>query len=456
MQKTTSQKNITLTSFVEQINSYTRGFKRLTVPNAEEIIKFIQETTYPNYIGMIHEHLSCLNSEDSEKTLAFRVILSTKRNKANFSTQLVRECNGAIIIIEQLDVVRCRLITRPAHDCNPKIGSIPLINNNIRNGLYEIYRIDDGTTVNISYLERNGEGSWIFSTKNSYDAWNQEWRGRLNGEIITEVMNNYPGFTLDKLNPLKTYSIGFRHPAFHPFGGSDEMSAWFIQSTENASGVISTTDSIGLPTQERARVAAQGSKYWEAMQAKAAAALDEYVVSVQKGQPIRPFFGFILRSKDRERTKHFSDILIESSLMNEIRNSIYQTPFIPNKVVLAEYKQNFKNNRFVQIESYLDTKKRSLYELLFPTWVPLYHKYDAIVQEGVEQIYELLKTDPHGTNWVSNEIPTIIDKFVVALAPIAGSQVTADTDDGKKLITSLIIRSKYVDKFMQIFGSVEV
>lgn len=457
MQKNTSQKIITLTAFVDQINAFTRGFKRLTVPNAEEIIKFIQETTYPNFINTTYEHLSCLESDDSDNVPGFRVVLATKRNKANFSSALVRECNGAIIIIEELDVVRCRLLTRPSNDCNPKVGNIPLINNSIRNGLYEIYRIDDGTTVNISYVQRNPtKGSWVFSSKNSFDLTNVEWRGHLYGEIINEVMNNYPGFSLDKLNPLKTYTIGFRHPAFHPFGGSNEIHAWFIQSAEVLTGNTSTTDSIGLPTQERARVTSQGSKYWEAMQAKAATALDEYVTSVQKGQPIRPFFGFILRSKDRERTRHFSDILIESSLLNEIRKAIYQPPYIANKVVLAEYKQNFKSNRFVQIESYLDTKKRSLYEILFPTWVPLYNKYDEIVQDGVEQICELLKKDPHGTNWVSAENPTFTDKFVVALAPIAGSQITADTEDAKKLVTSLIVRPKYVDKFMHIFESVDV
>lgn len=460
--RTTPPQNvITLSSLVEQTNSYVKNFKVLNLPNSEDIIKFIQDATYPNYINATYEHLSCLESG------SFRVILSTKRNKANFSTQLVRECNGAIIIVEQMESgLRCRLLTRPAQDCNPKVSNITLVNNSIRNGLYDIYRIDDGTTVNISYLQRDATtpGTWVFSTKGGIDVEKLEWRDRLYGEIIGEVLTCYQGFSFDKLNPSRTYTIGFRHPAFHPFGGSNEIHAWFIQSADVRTGVVSTTDAIGLPTQERARITSQGSKYWQAMNERCKVALDEYVTAMQSpngDKTIRPFFGFILRSKDRERTKQYSDILIESSLMNEIRKAIYQAPFISNKTVLAEYKNNFKNQKFVQIDSYLDTKKRQLYELLFPQWVPLYHQFDDIVNSGVDQVYQLLGADPHGMNWVSSQPPTAVDKFVVELAPIAGTQVSLipmasepvmDEQTAKKLIRSVVVRSKYIDKFMAIFN----
>lgn len=444
-----SQKIITLTSFVDQVNNYVRNFKELTIANADDIIKYIQETTYPNFIGINYEHLSCL-----ENSTSFRVILSTKRNKANFSTPLVRECNGAIIIIEQdTKNVRCRLITRPANDCNPKVNDTRIVNNGIRNGLYDIYRIDDGTTVNISHLATDG-GKWIFSSKNSFDLENVEWRGRKYGEILAEVFKVYSGFALDKLNTSKTYTIGFRHPAYHPFGGSNEMSAWFIQSADIRTGVISTTDAVGLPTQERARIISQGGKYWQAMQAKANSALEEYVTSVQKRQPIRPLFGFILRSKDKEKTRYFSDILIESTLLNEIRNAVYQAPYIANKTLLAEYKNNFKNTNFVQIESYLDTQKRALYEILFPQWSELYRKYDEVVALGIDQVFQLLTADPHGTNWVCADPPTAIDKFVVALAPLAGAQISTEDESAKKLIHALVIRPKNVDKFVSIFDNI--
>jgi len=449
----TPQKIITLTSFVEQMNNYVKNFRELSVANAEDIIKHLQETTYPNFIGINYEHLSCLNDAP-----AFRVILSTKRNKANFSTPLVRECNGAIIIFEQdTKCVRCRLLTRPANDCNPKVNNTQLVNNSIRNGMYSIYRIEDGTTVNISFVSKAGNpGVWVFSSKNSFDLENVEWRDRKYGEIIAEVLKVYPGFSLDKLNQSRTYTIGFRHPAYHPFGGSDMMSAWFIQSSDVRTGVISIVDAVGLPTQDNARIVSQGGKYWQAMQAKAASSLEEYVTSVQKGQPIRPLFGFILRSKDREKTRHYSDILIESTLLNEIRNAVYQAPYIANKAVLAEYKNNFKNTKFVQIESYLDTQKRALYEILFPQWSVLYQKYDEVVMVGIDQVFQLLSADPYGTNWVCSEPPTTIDKFVVALAPIAGSQISAEDESAKKLIHALVIRPKNVDKFVSIFEGITI
>jgi len=447
-QSNPSQKIITLTSFVEQVNNHVRSYKELTLANAEEIIRHIQDITYPNYIGTNYENLACL-----DKAPFFRVVLATKRNKANFSTPLVRECNGAIIIIEQSELsVRCRLLTRPAHDCNPKVTNYQLINNSIRNGLYDIYRINDGTTMNISYLQQTK--SWVFSSKNSFDLKDVEWRDRKYGEIINEVLEGYPGFSLDKLTQGKTYTIGIRHMAYHPFGASTESSAWFIQSADIRTGQTSNTDPIGLPTQERARITSQGSKYWQAMQALAKSALDDYIKADPKN-PIRPFFGFILRSKDSERTKQYSDIIIESTLMNEIRKAIYQAPYIANKTLLVQYKENFKNTMFIQVESYLDTKKRALYERLFPHWIPLYTKYDDIVREGIDNIYQLLSADPHGANWACSEIPTEIDKFVVELGPIAGNSVavTDDVDEvtTKALIHTTVVRNLYVDKFMAIF-----
>lgn len=448
-------KAINLNTLVEQVNLFLKNYRDLNAKCAEETIKYIQSVTYPHYIGMSYEHLSCLESQ----LPGFRVILSTKRNKANFNTPLVRECNGAVLMIEEVQdqYPRCRVLTRPVHDCNPNVHNPSLINNSIRNGLYDIFRIDDGTTVNISYVQRSPtqKGSWVFSSKNALDLANVEWRNRLYNEILDEVFKKYPGFSLDKLNPMRTYTIGFRHPAYHPFGGTSDARAWFIQSADVQSGDIFTSEPIGIPTQERARINVQGGLFWQSMQESANEALDDYVHSVQNGAPVRPCFGYILRSKDRERTKGYSDILIESSLMNEIRKAIYQAPYIPNKNTLAEFKQNFKQTSFVQIESYLDAKKRSLYEILFPTWVNLYEQFDRIVTACVNQTYELLTADPHGSNWVSSEPPTAVDKFVVAFGPLAGMHVSADNEEtAKRLIHSLLVRPKHVDQFLQIFEEV--
>lgn len=457
------QKTINLNTLVEQVNTHLKSYRELNTKCAEETIKYIQNVTYPHFIGMSHEHLSCLEPQKettkTDQLPGFRVILSTKRNKANFNTPLVRECNGAVLMIEQMPEYfpKCRLLTRPAHDCNPNVHNPSLINNSIRNGLYDIFRIDDGTTVNISYVQRSPtqRGVWVFSSKNALDLANVQWRDRVYNEILDEVFKKYPGFSLDKLNPLRTYTIGFRHPAYHPFSGTPDVRAWFIQSADVQSGEIFTSEPIGIPTQERARINVQGGLFWQSMIDSAGNSLDEYVHSVKNNAPVRPFFGYILRSKDRERTKGYSDILIESSLMNEIRKAIYQAPYIPNKNTLAEFKQNFKQTSFVQIESYLDAKKRTLYEILFPTWVNLYEQFDRIVNLSVNQTYELLTADPHGSNWVSSEPPTAVDKFVVAFGPIAGMHVSTDNEEtAKRLIRSLVVRPKYVDQFLQIFGEV--
>lgn len=465
----------TLSSFVDQLDSYVRHLQPLNRANAEDIIQYVREYMIQKKINVTYEHLSCL-----ETGKAFRLVLTTKRDKANFGIQLVRECNGAIILVEEIPdkestVLRCRVVCRPAHDFNPKINNTQWVNTNIKNGLYEIYFIEDGSTVNLYF-----ENKWIVSTKNSFDISGTVWRGKSYGDVLTEVLSRYD-FKYENLDTNKTYTIGFKHPAHHPFGqgANPVLKAWFIQSTNNTTEEINYAEKIGLPFQERARITAQGGQFWQTATKTAQDALQEFTTAKQKNVACVPFLGYILRSRDRSRTRHYSDILIESSLLSEIRNCVYQLPYISNKTQLERTRQSFKDMDYVVIDAYLDSTKRPIFEVLFPQYQELYKKYDDILSKAIDGIYNLLKRDPNGIKYKPRQDPpSDIDKIIVTFAPVAASHVSlnareklslGDNPPGtgnawpeettafpqeektKKLIHTAIVNPKFTDKYIQIF-----
>lgn len=465
----------TLSSFVEQLDGYVRHLHPLNRANAEDIIQYVREYMIQKKINVTYEHLSCLDNNKS-----FRLVLTTKRAKANFGIPLVRECNGAILLVEEIPdkegtVLHCRAICRPAHDFNPKINNIQWVNTNIKNGLYEIYFIEDGSTVNLYF----SQDKWIVSTKNSFEISSTVWRGKSYGDVLTEVLNVYPDFSYDKLDKVKTYTIGFKHPAHHPFGQTPPvLKAWFIQSTNNATEEISYNERIGLPFQERARITAQGGQFWQTATKTAQDALAEFSTAKQKGVQQAPFLGYILRSRDRSRTRHYSDILIESSLLSEIRNCVYQLPYISNKVQLEKTRDSFKDMNFVIVDAYLDTTRRPVFEMLFPQYQELYKRYDDILDKAIDGIYNLLKRDPMGIKYKPRQDPpSEIDKIIMTFAPVAASHVSLNAreklslgdqqtvgsawpketaafpqeEKTKKLIHTTIVHPKFTDKYTQIF-----
>ena len=469
---------LTLTSFVEQVNEHISRIYPLNRANAEDIIQYVRDFMIPKRIKVTYENLSCLENKTS-----FRMILTTNRSKANFGVPLVRECNGAIILVDEIPKdgtsrLHCRLICRPAHEFNPKVNNAQWVNTNIKNGLYEIYFIEDGSTVNLSYLQTSTEnGKWILSSKNSFDSSHMVWRGKSHGEAFAEVLANYPDFSYDKLDQHKTYTIGFKHPSHHPFGqhNGPVMLAWFIQSTHIGTGDVSYSEKIGLSFQEKTRISAQGGQFWQAIKHRAQDALEDYT----KDRKSRPILGYILRTKDANRTRHYSDLLVESTLLSEIRNCIYQLPYISNKVMLERARENFKNIDYVVIEAYLDVTRRPIFELLFPQYIERYDEYDKILNRAVVGIYNVLKRDAHGTKYGPKEDPpSALDKLIMTFAPIAAGHISlnirekfnmgdrppvlgsawpkqttalSQEDTTKTLIRSTIVHPKYADKYVQIF-----
>jgi hypothetical protein len=406
-----------LQKFVEDINKHISYYKLLTEEIAKEIIEYVKKQTNLYKIKISYEHVSVitkiknynekLEKDQPAKIVRFKVVLATNKHKANFNTALARQCNGAVIVFQEQETgVVCYILARPSHEFNPKFTQAALLNH-IVSGNYKVYQVQDGTLLNLYYDDNYTKDTekWVFASKNSYDVANLFWRGFSYKDILQDVLKQYPEFQFSKLDKTKTYTIGFKHPAHHPFNQPLEWTdedftenrgewikkAWFVQSCEQT-GVINTTEDIGLPIQQVTEEIKQIPMLFRRLDES----LRDYVEKSRKDswEVIRKdmFLGIILRATDPEKTGDMSDILLESSLWKEIRNLVYQLPFIPNKVVREKQEQNFKNMNYVILSSYVNFSKKVPFITVFPQFINHYKRYDKILDAVVEKIYDDMNT----------------------------------------------------------------
>lgn len=438
--------------FIEKVNGHIAYYKNLTADNAREIIDYIKKIIVPLHIRITFEHLSCLTklatarsnfeiskTESRDKKRAefhninklndiimhFRFALSTIRHKGNFHIPFVRHANGLMFIIyENPSVGRdsasltCQLLATPANEFNPKFNQGDIADL-IRGDYYDIYPIRDGTTINMYYdpyyidvanTVQLGEdsisqypvytrGRWVKTTKHSFNL-DMSWRGYQYDKVVADVLRRYKDFDVEKLDKNKTYSIGFKHPAFHPFLqprewdmdnfdlplNSEEnkgwvIEAWFIQSYDMKTQVRNYQENIGLPLQERVtdKVA------FAQMLTRSSTALADYIKEPSRKNVL---LGFILRSRDEEETKNLSDILLESSLWLEIRKSIYHLPYMPDRILREKQEQNFKNMIYLILESFLDIRKHNIFIRLFPQFQYYYQRYEDVMVNVIQKMHE--------------------------------------------------------------------
>lgn len=226
----------------------------LTPLGAKEIIESIKGILHPLYIKITYEQLTCLEkvakirklyeSKDENPHIIFsdigkvenivprfRILISSMRHKANFQVPLVKQANGIVIEIAEINSkLECNLLAMPPNDFNPNINHKE-IKSCVSKGEYDIYEINDGTTFNIYYdphylnsedvFTKEGDelvaykkysiGKWMRSTKNAFDVDELVWRGYQYKEIIDDVLSQYP--KINDLDRILSYSVGFKHPS---------------------------------------------------------------------------------------------------------------------------------------------------------------------------------------------------------------------------------------------------
>lgn len=377
--------------------------------SAKDIVNWLRDTLYPLYIRVSWERTE----------FPLRVILNV-HNKARW-TPLARECGG--LILEISEEPKARVICWPPREFAFSYSLRKLRENIDR---YEVYPVCDGTVLSLYYTDR-----WCIATKQGIDVTEKVWRGYTFGAALRDVLSLYPGFDWAKLDETCTYTIGIKHPAFHPFQQpaiwDPHLSvrwviyAWFICETR-ADGTRVTNKDIGLPIVPR--IMDPGKLDLE---------LKGQTKSYIENRGI-PQLGFILR--DWSGKTRISDVLITSDLMRDIRDLVYQPG--------SADPERFRDMNYVVVHAYLSPEKSTLFESLFPQYAPLFEQYDQVVANTCDNIYAAL---------LDNSVELTPDVKELYRQVRKQYRVCSKKRDVEiKNITAIILHTDNIDIFMRLFA----
>jgi len=432
-------------------------------------IKYIREFFIKNSIKTVVEK----TDEDSK-----RIIFNSNRSRSDFTNPQSFECNGLIADFNENTKEHNLLVVPP---CNFNLSKLKRnnINSLYKKGVYNIFKSYDGTNVNLYYYKNK----WIFSTTKGYEVNNLIFHNNKTYlEIITELLQKYPNFNYDLLDKNKCYSMIFKYYDYHPFVlGKKSNYEQFnqivllqsVNTTElniNNKLIVSYNDEIGLPIQELYvfktnnindifNIANNAYAEYILYLKKNRADLyninnttmltdKEQLINKKPSTNYTPIFGFILRSTDFKITNDYSNILIESSLLSNIRQTIY------NHKLIINYKQNNSiNNKdntnyynckienmnilnFNKLKSIITINKHYIFKSLYPQYYDELYNINQFLYNYLPH-YILLNKDILINN-INNVHNILDDKYKISTKLVDGNNIY-NIDKLNKLAILLII-----------------
>jgi hypothetical protein len=303
--------------------------------------------------------LSSYNDEDG------RMVLYTSKNTRfsyKLNSNMWLECNGFV-----LDTVNMKPLVIPQHSFKSNVTS-QTINKYLMTNMYNICLIEDGTVINLYYwkpLDR-----WCISTTRGYDVTNIKWGKHTYKQILEDLLKKYNTTANTFYNSLdkdKCYTFGFKHDSMHPFKEGGEKSInklWFIQSCliESPLSIIYDFQGLfGIFNQPIFNAGDSDCIDFKYLHNSLHNSLHNYMLNNTVN------YGFILRSKDYNLTKEYSCILLESKLMQKIRQLCYHSDF-------NNYANEMNHDRELStiIYSYLNINNCNIFIKLFPQYNKIY------------------------------------------------------------------------------------
>lgn len=442
-----------------------------------------------------------------------RIILSCDRRNARVNSPLCAECNGAVI-----DALTWKPLVIPSRAFAPRPAAREVnrglaaagADGTITTGHYDIIQVSDGTVVNLYRWKHPVKGFiWCLASSNGYDVSQLKWMGdKTYAELVFDLLSKHPGMAEEsglsllrdhlcegdvrlnftKLDPGRCYTIGFRHPNFHPME-KDPPGVWNIQSANLDTGDLhynNSEDSVeGLPhiprqalyTREdiirlatagkRLGVGADGSALQLAdfVHISRTAFEDAKAVIAGKAPTVPPLpeksgvrvclfnYGFILRSRAPDATGAYSDILFESSLLQRVRQLVYQRPTRQIREELNEGSRLEYN----AIKAYLMTTDRDDFLALFPEFKEHFERYAAFIDNVVHMVIHMHRQNSMAPTSRSNDDAPRTQTKTVARAMLAHilqheSDFKAFHKDAKAIVYDFVARPEYAVLYLRAIG----
>jgi len=268
-----------------------------------------------------------------------------------------RECNGLI-----LEKNTYKILAIPPRNLVKNID-FDSVNRLLYQGLYKIYKINEGSIITFYYY--NNE--WRLSTSNGCNVANNKWDKKTYKEMVVECLEIYDISWDDFIKTLDTkhcYSFGFKHPDIHKFKDGKDYNVWFVHSInldEEDPNYLWASNQSPIEknsNQEEVRDVADVKDLYKT----ASESLDVYLNCKEHKVPV---YGFIMRSINIEIAGSYSDIIIESSLFKAIKNIWYDRNI--NKLCFDD---KLEKESIIPLFAYLDQRKYENFNLLFPEYKP--------------------------------------------------------------------------------------
>ncbi len=352
----------------------------------ESDITNLRSFLYKNYIKTVIE-------KNETNTKDFRVMFIGNRFKSDFYNPISFECNGAIVNYNRVDNTWKTLVI-PLELFNSQKLVKEEINKNIINGNYKLYKVYDGTIINLYFYNE----SWRISTNKAFDATNLLFtKDKTYLDILEELFNLYKDFDKSKLNINKCYTICFKYDKYHTFvenSFENQNRLILIQSVDmfkfnsEKKIIINTEDNIGIPISSQYTLS--GDNNIKNINFILNNELNRFKKSSTNGE-YEPNFGLILRSGNFNITGNYSNILLESNLMSKIRNLIYNHSFAKKLNYYDKLNIQVENDAFIDknyynmqdlinLKVFLVGQEMNLFLTLFPQYKKNIEFYNEFLQ----------------------------------------------------------------------------
>jgi len=345
----------------------------------------VRKYLYKNYIKTVIEkpELETPNTE-------YRMMLIGNRFKSDFKNPISFECNGAIVSYNRTNN-KWKTLVIPTELFNSQPLCKEQINTYIKNKNYSLYKVYDGTIINLYFYQNQ----WRISTNKAYDATNLLFmENKTYNNVLEELFSSYKDFNMNRLNINKCYTICFKYEKFHSFrenSNENQNKLILIQSIDmelfNSQKKIHIdyTEDIGIPVSTQYNL--PGDYTLKNIYNILYNEITKYK-KYSKTTTYEPNFGLILRSHNYNHTKEYSNILLESNLMSKIRNLLYNHSFakklnyfdklLNNEMIVDKYYYNMQH--LINLKIYLSEKDKALYNLLFSQFKPNMEQYNNFIK----------------------------------------------------------------------------